>query len=647
MPAIRKFFTLAQAVEAVLESPANSSDDDDDDDAMPDICILPPEDGDESEVEHVDEDHLCPDEPSEVCGQLDVFTGGNGCSDEAVSTTSDTQKRQSRSRTRTGNKRGRKTTKAARTTIGDSSDSSSEQRRRKLPKLAKSATKVNNNEASRKCRTSNRVHVPPSRNKTGWKLTDKFSEPMKSEQCTRLLDAHPELLTKTHLELFDACCGEDLFDHLKTQTELYAHRDKNSPAFSTTTEEIRQFLGIVLLSGYHTLPRERDYWSTADDMGCVAVKTTMTKNRFQELKKFFHVADNKNLAQSKIAKVKPVYDSLNSALMQFGVFEEKLSIDESMVPYYGHHGAKMFIRGKPIRFGYKIWMLCSSDGFPFQASIYCGKVDRPENVGLGEHVVLTFVDIVPAKRQHIVFFDNFFSSYSLMCRLRDMEMRATGTAREGRIGTAEMPNKREFKKSERGKYVHRCDGKVNIVRWSDNNVVTCMSNFDVVNPVVMIDRHVKGSACGEKAKIAQPRMIANYTSGMGGVDLMDRLLGAYRPKIKSKKWWWNLVINAFNMAVVAAWKLHCKTVPSSDRLAHIDFRREVTCGLLKGVPRRRAGGPTAPVPQLVRYDGTQHYLESTTQGRCIYCQSNTRKKCGKCGKRLHINCFELYHSRRQ
>ena len=41
-----------------------------------------------------------------------------------------------------------------------------------------------------------------------------------------------------------------------------------------------------------------------------------------------------------------------------------------MVPYYGHHGTKMFIRRKPIRFGYKIWMFCSSDGYPYQEIIY-------------------------------------------------------------------------------------------------------------------------------------------------------------------------------------------------------------------------------------------------------------------------------------
>lgn len=29
--------------------------------------------------------------------------------------------------------------------------------------------------------------------------------------------------------------------------------------------------------------------------------------------------------------------------------------DESMIKYYGRHGCKHFIRGKSIRFGYKVW----------------------------------------------------------------------------------------------------------------------------------------------------------------------------------------------------------------------------------------------------------------------------------------------------
>jgi hypothetical protein len=54
-----------------------------------------------------------------------------------------------------------------------------------------------------------------------------------------------------------------------------------------------------------------------------------------------------------------------------------------------------------------------------------------------------------------------------------------------------------------------------------------------------------------KSQVAQPLMIVNYTAGMGEVDLLDRLLGAYRPQIKGKKWW-PLFVNLLNMAVVAS-----------------------------------------------------------------------------------------------
>ena len=40
------------------------------------------------------------------------------------------------------------------------------------------------------------------------------------------------------------------------QTNLYANRDKNDPRFSAEEHEMRTFLGILLISGYHELPQE-------------------------------------------------------------------------------------------------------------------------------------------------------------------------------------------------------------------------------------------------------------------------------------------------------------------------------------------------------------------------------------------------------
>lgn len=88
-------------------------------------------------------------------------------------------------------------------------------------------------------------------------------------------------------------------------------------------------------------------------------------------------------------------------------FSISLSIDEFMVPYNGHHGAKMFIRGNPVRFDYKVWMLCGSDGHPYQVSIYCEKSDRPENRNFGEHVVLEFANMLPDKTKKQLFLTTF------------------------------------------------------------------------------------------------------------------------------------------------------------------------------------------------------------------------------------------------
>ena len=67
------------------------------------------------------------------------------------------------------------------------------------------------------------------------------------------------------------------------------------------------------------------------------------------------------------------------------MFHKNLSIDKSMVPYRGLHSAKQYIKGKPVKFGYKLWMLCSSDGYPYNFEIYCGqrRSSRPPNPPIG------------------------------------------------------------------------------------------------------------------------------------------------------------------------------------------------------------------------------------------------------------------------
>ena len=104
------------------------------------------------------------------------------------------------------------------------------------------------------------------------------------------------------------------------------------------------------------------------------------------------------------------FDILKKEFGKFGVFHSELSIDEMMVRYYGKHSAKMFLRGKPIKFGYKIWCLTSSNGFLYNFSPYCGKTEKKEGP-LGARVINELIDVIPESEypNHKLFLTTFLT----------------------------------------------------------------------------------------------------------------------------------------------------------------------------------------------------------------------------------------------
>ena len=92
---------------------------------------------------------------------------------------------------------------------------------------------------------------------------------------------------------------------------------------------------------------------------------------------------------------------LNRDPIQFGIFNKLLRVDESIIPYFGRHSAKMFI--KPICFDFKILCLCDNDGYPYNIKIYQGKEKELQDQTLGSRVINNMVDnennVPPAQLQ--------------------------------------------------------------------------------------------------------------------------------------------------------------------------------------------------------------------------------------------------------
>ena len=178
------------------------------------------------------------------------------------------------------------------------------------------------------------------------------------------------------------------------------------------------------------MPEETHYWGSDPDLGVAAVSECMSLKWFQQIKRFLHLADNAALKSgNKVAKVSPVYNKINDNLLQFAVFHKMLSIDESIVPFFGRFGAKMYTKGKPICYGYKIWCICGSNGYPYHMQIYTGKDEGKSSVQLGSRVVNDVIGSVKPYTDllcHTFFFDNFFTSHGLLVDLSSKQIKAVG-----------------------------------------------------------------------------------------------------------------------------------------------------------------------------------------------------------------------------
>ena len=157
---------------------------------------------------------------------------------------------------------------------------------------------------------------------------------------------------------------------------------------------------------------------------------------------------------------------------------------------------------------------------PYKAEIYQGKnVNDDRGLPLGYRVVISSLSPCETPQKHHVFFDNFFSSYVLLVKLKGNGFRATCTFRDDRTAQCPLMLKNKMKKEEQGTIDFRSsrDG-IELIRWNDNSVVTIGSNTLSVEPIYQCKRWKSGAGQG---KVSQPAAIKEYNDGMGGVDLVE------------------------------------------------------------------------------------------------------------------------------
>ena len=172
--------------------------------------------------------------------------------------------------------------------------------------------------------------------------------------------------TKSFYRFFD----DGVVNFIIEQTVSYA-KSKGDHMFTIATCEFRAFIAILFISGYNSLPRRPMYWEPSDDVYNAAVSKLMSRNRFDQIMRYLHLADNAAINKDdKLGKVRPLFNLINERLINFFPLEKNLSVDESMIPYFGKHSMKQCICSKPIRFGFKQWVLATPLGYAVHLSPY-------------------------------------------------------------------------------------------------------------------------------------------------------------------------------------------------------------------------------------------------------------------------------------
>lgn len=483
------------------------------------------------------------------------------------------------------------------------------------------------------------------------------------------------------IDYFHQYFDERFFKKVTESTNIHFQQSCNTLLNASETE-IRAYVGITLLMGVLGYPRIRMYWSKSFKIPLIA--NTMGRNRFFKIRNYLHVVNNLDVSDEerkldKLWKVRPIITSFHNAVLRLPR-EENVSIDEQMIPFSGKVSIRQYVPRKPNPTGLKNYVLASKNGTILDFEIYQGKTTNfpedteKENLGAGGRAVLRLSETcLPGTN---MYFDRYFTSVTLLDKLREKGISGTGTTMSNRFPKVGFPTDYELKKLGRGtiKSKVRDDKKLTLIRWMDNKAITMASSAHTINPIHQCRRYSRPDQ--QYLNIPQPDVVKRYNEFMGGVDLLNRLVAAYRCYHKTKKWPIRVFEHFMDCAVVNSWNQYrkdCEILKAKkiDILDLIGFKMRIAEALIKGISTAesesddepfepvmrkklpgRPGRVSLPPPEVAKSKALHlpKAMEIKEAQRCRNpdCTRRTRVKCISCNIFLCVvkdrDCFIEFHS---
>ena len=438
-------------------------------------------------------------------------------------------------------------------------------------------------------------------------------------------------------QIYERLVDQDVISLIVRETNLYAQQctssrttRSSSPAVwkPTNDEEIKKFLGLIIWMGLVKKGKIANYWSTNPLYKNEVAPSIMSRNRFQELLRYIHFADNVTIDPTdRRAKILALVDLLQSKFQKLYTPEESIVIDESLVPWRGRLIFRQYIPSKAHKYGIKLFKLCAGQGYCWSLQMYVGKNGTGgREVGLTQRICEELTRGLRSEGRTL-YIDNFYTSYPLARFMLAEKTHVVGTVRPSR---AKLPKEVLKKKLQRGEMVAQEESHgILVLKWRDTRDVHVLSTKHGPDmeeaytsrrrPLLAANAPSTSNTTSSARSKLKPKAVIEYNKGKAGIDLSDQI-GAYASVLrKGIKWYRKLAFELLlGVAVVNAYFIFKKH--TATQIGIREFREKLAFTLLE--LKRAERLPLQPVRG-------QHYMAEPENK-----SSKTRRRCKLCYKRL-------------
>ncbi|XP_051551319.1 piggyBac transposable element-derived protein 4 isoform X2 [Myxocyprinus asiaticus] len=470
----------------------------------------------------------------------------------------------------------------------------------------------------------------------------------------------PQLITTASyspLQFFEFFFSTSVMQTIVRNSNAYGAKcqDGKKPWQNISIKDFRSYLALVIYMGLLKCSTLTDYWKKSDIYSLPFPAQIMSRSKFLTISSALQISDPKEDEENEkkkgtpeydcLFKIKPLYQHIREACKaSFHPFQN-ISIDERMVASKARNGLKHYMKNKPTRWGYKLFVLADSlCGYTCDFFVYEGKPNSEQSKGISYDSVMTLVNEKLLGTGYKLYVNNNYTSPTLFRDLLSKKIWACGTVRTNRIGHSK-------KTSPRGNIRWFRDDNLLFVEWKDKRDVLMCSTFHKAYSGDTVKRKVKGEDGVWTAEdFPVPAAVLDYNKNMGGVDLSDALIGNYTVLHKTMKWYRSFFYHFVDIAVVNAFILHRHMAKAKNLkpLTQKKFREALVSELAgTGLSHTSAGVPKQSLSQ--DFHLPKYISGDSTIGRrkCRMCHYKTPMECVTCNVSLCFvakrECFKKWH----